>query len=112
MKNYKFLQVDIKDRIKFDQFVDDLIKRFPISDVFETDKQVKIETHTHDDFESRLFIEGNATFYFDDTSIDCQAGTYIELPAGLPHSFKYDGDNPLKVLRFFSKSDGWIANYS
>ena len=104
--------IDINDRVKFDEFVDSLFTKFPFNDVFETVKKINLAKHTHSGIESRLFLEGTAKFLFDGKQIvDCVPGSYIEIDSETPHSFKYSGKEPLKVLRFFSNHAEWTGNF-
>lgn len=104
----RFLIGDIAD---IETFLESIKERYPYSDIFETDKPITIPIHTHDDDEVRLFLQGSATFIIDDVMIICQGGKYLEIGANCPHSFKYDGGEPLKVLRFYKNEKLWEANY-
>jgi len=94
-----------------ENFLTTISERYPHNDTFIVEEPLFIPTHTHEDDEVRLFLEGNATFIIDDVLINCQPGKYLEIGKNCPHSFKYDGDKPLKVLRFFKTEKLWEANY-
>lgn len=103
-----FLVGDVAD---IENFLININERYPYNDTYETDKPMLIPTHTHEDDEVRLFLEGSATFVIDDVIINCESGKYLEIGANCPHSFRYDGGKPLKVLRFFKNEKLWDANY-
>lgn len=104
----RFLVGDITD---IETCLTGINERYPYNDTFETDKPITIPIHTHDDDEVRLFLQGSATFIIDDVMINCYPGKYLEIGANCPHSFKYDGGEPLKVLRFYKNEKLWEANY-
>ena len=107
--NHKTL--DMRDNLKLCIFIENLSKQFPYKDTFTSNTAINISEHTHDDFESRLFLEGTAIFTINGKTYKCNPGDYIEIPPGTKHSFEYDGIYPLKVLRFFSKDTGWVASF-
>jgi cupin superfamily acireductone dioxygenase involved in methionine salvage len=104
----RFLVGDIAD---IETFLTNINERYPYNDTFETDSPITIPTHTHDDDEVRLFLQGSATFVIDEVIINCHPGKYLEIGADCPHSFKYNGGEPLKVLRFYKNEKLWEANY-
>lgn len=72
--------------------------------------------HTHSDFEVRFFVEGEAVFYlhYGDRVylVLCAQGDLISVPAHTPHWFDMGESPNFKAIRFFSTSDGWIANFT
>ena len=63
------------------------------------------------DFESRLFLSGTATFFIGDETIECTAGSYIEIEPEVVHAFEYNGGDTLHALRFFSDNEFWKATF-
>lgn len=109
MKEYEIITFDLTF---IDQIMDSIHERFPHHDVFETDKPFDLKEHYHSDFESRLFLEGRATFTIAGMEIHCEPGTYIEIYPNIKHSFHYNGNKSLKVMRFFSENEGWDATFT
>jgi cupin superfamily acireductone dioxygenase involved in methionine salvage len=103
--------VDITNTIKFQNLIEEISNKFPFDDTFITDKAFRLDNHSHEDAECRLFISGDATFWINGEKINCVPGTYIEIEPGISHEFEYKGGNPLKVLRFFSGVQSWTANF-
>lgn len=106
---YKYTKIDITDKQSLSDFIQSVSKEFPYNDTFILKDPLKIPPHIHEDIEARLFLEGNAIFSVGSDDYACGPGSYIELDAGIEHSFKYSGVTPLKVLRFFSNDEGWVA---
>jgi cupin superfamily acireductone dioxygenase involved in methionine salvage len=107
----KHKTLDMRDNLELCKFIENLSKKFPYKDTFTANTAINVPVHTHDDYEARLFLEGSAVFTVDGKVCKCAPGSYIEIAPGVQHSFEYDGVYPLKVLRFFSKNNGWIANF-
>jgi cupin superfamily acireductone dioxygenase involved in methionine salvage len=103
-----FLVGNIPD---IEKFLTTISEQYPYNDTFTCEESLFIPTHTHQDDEVRLFLEGHATFIIDDVLVNCYPGKYLKIGAHCPHSFKYDGGKPLKVLRFFKNEKMWQANY-
>lgn len=101
----------MSDVIAYSTFIESKIKDFAADDIFETESPTKIKKHTHSDLESRFFLEGEGYFTIGKVVYHCNPGTYIEIPAGIEHSFEYKGPEKLKVLRFFSENPEWIADF-
>jgi 1,2-dihydroxy-3-keto-5-methylthiopentene dioxygenase len=79
-------------------------------------RQKFLAEHVHDDFEVRFFVEGKGLFYLhaDDKiyAVLCEAGDLISVPNNTPHWFDM-GENPqLKVIRFFTLPEGWVAEFT
>lgn len=79
-------------------------------------RQKFLAEHTHDDFEVRFFVEGKGLFYLHANNnvyaVLCEAGDLISVPNNTPHWFDM-GENPqLKVIRFFTIPEGWVADFT
>jgi 1,2-dihydroxy-3-keto-5-methylthiopentene dioxygenase len=79
-------------------------------------RQKFLSEHLHDDFEVRFFIEGRGLFYLHAGdkiyAVLCEAGDLISVPNNTPHWFDM-GENPhLKVIRFFTIAEGWVAEFT
>lgn len=79
-------------------------------------RQKFLAEHTHDDFEVRFFVEGKGLFYLHANdkvyTVLCEAGDLISVPNNTPHWFDM-GENPqLKVIRFFTIPEGWVAEFT
>lgn len=75
-----------------------------------------IREHTHTDFEMRFITHGTATFYIKDSStiyeITVNTGDLISIPANMKHWFDAGETPDLSAIRFFTDTNGWIANYT
>jgi len=107
----KHKTLDMRDNLELCKFIENLSKKFPYKDTFTANTAINVPLHTHDDYEARLFLEGSAIFNIDGKEYKCNPGSYIEIAPEVQHSFKYDGIYPIKVLRFFSENNGWVANF-
>jgi 1,2-dihydroxy-3-keto-5-methylthiopentene dioxygenase len=72
--------------------------------------------HTHEGFEVRFFVEGEALFYIRKGGkvygLMCARGDLIGLPAGTPHWFDM-GDTPhFKAIRLFTADGGWAPRFT
>src|SRR5580700_2144489 len=55
--------------------------------------------HVHSREEEGFYIlEGEITFQIGDQRIVAMAGTFANMPVGMPHSFKNEGDQPARML--------------
>lgn len=72
--------------------------------------------HVHDDFEVRFFAEGKGLFYLHVRNqvylILCERGDLISVPANTPHWFDMGTNPDFKCIRFFTKPDGWVADFT
>jgi len=72
--------------------------------------------HTHDDREIRYFISGSGLFYLhvgeSVYGLLCTAGDLIDIPANMKHWFDIGNPAEFCAIRFFPKTDGWIASYT
>ena len=108
---HKYTNMDMRDNLELCKFIENLSKKFPYKDTFIANTHLNIPAHTHTDYEARLFLEGNAIFTVEGETYECGPGSYIEIDPGIKHSFSYSGITSLKVLRFFSEDNSWIANF-
>lgn len=79
-------------------------------------RQKFLAEHTHDDFEVRFFIDGCGLFFLHVNervyALLCERGDLISVPANTPHWFDM-GDAPnFKTIRFFTRADGWVAQFT
>lgn len=108
----RYTEIDIRDTLAVSEFIEYLTKmKFPFNDVYTLDSPITIPTHTHDDYEARLFVHGSGTFTIGDDVYKCSPGSYIEIEPYVKHSFDFNGNEELKVVRFFSKENKWIVNF-
>ena len=72
--------------------------------------------HVHDDFEVRFFVEGKGLFYLHVGDrvhlVLCEQGDLISVPANTPHWFDMGVNPNFKCIRFFTKPDGWVADFT
>ncbi len=73
--------------------------------------------HTHSDDEVRYIVAGEGIFGFvypDGTQAELtiEPGEYINVPANTEHWFILTGTKRIKAIRYFSSTDGWVANYT
>jgi 1,2-dihydroxy-3-keto-5-methylthiopentene dioxygenase len=72
--------------------------------------------HTHDDDEARFFVEGGGCFYLRDgdqvLAVACEAGDLLLIPAGARHWFDMGPDPCFTAIRFFTRPDGWVAEFT
>jgi cupin superfamily acireductone dioxygenase involved in methionine salvage len=108
---FKKQKIDIENEESFSLFLSELKTIYPNNDIFNSIEPITINTHTHNDFETRLFLSGEAEFIINNIKIICNRGDYIEIYSNTPHSFNYYGGEELKVLRFFSNNIPWQANF-
>lgn len=108
---YSVRQIEVENKAVYDEFLYNVHKKFPFSDIFTAIEPVTIPAHKHPDFEARIFISGCASFNIEGTIIECAPGSYIEIQPNISHSFTYSGGEELKVIRFFSDNESWHAIY-
>lgn len=75
-----------------------------------------LNEHTHDDFEVRFFVEGKGIFYLHASdkvhAILCERGDLISVPDGTRHWFDMGTAPDFKCIRFFTKPEGWVGNFT
>lgn len=72
--------------------------------------------HTHADFETRFFVDGQGIFYIRKNGkvymTLCTRGDLINLPANTTHWFDM-GEKPFfKAIRFFRIPEGWVGSFT
>lgn len=75
-----------------------------------------LSEHTHDDFETRFFVDGQGIFYIRKGGkvymTLCTRGDLINLPADTTHWFDM-GEKPFfKAIRFFRIPEGWVGKFT
>lgn len=75
-----------------------------------------LSEHTHDDFETRFFVDGQGIFYIRAGGkvymTLCTRGDLINLPANTTHWFDM-GEKPFfKAIRFFRIPEGWVGKFT
>jgi cupin superfamily acireductone dioxygenase involved in methionine salvage len=108
MKAYTLLQIEPEN---IEDFILEVFQSYDNHDIFEATKPFNLKSHYHSGIESRLFLEGEAVFTIYGEDVVCKKGTYIEIESNVIHSFSYDSDKPLKVMRFFSDNEDWKATF-
>jgi cupin superfamily acireductone dioxygenase involved in methionine salvage len=112
MLDYSIRHIDLGDQTFVDDFIASLKKKFSRSDFFTTSSSLVVPYHYHLHLESRFFLEGSATFIINDNKLVCAPGDYIQIGPKVIHRFEYDGESPLKVMRFFSEGNEWKSYYT
>ena len=72
--------------------------------------------HTHADFEVRFFVDGSGLFYLHVGELVyvvlCEKGDLISVPAGTTHWFDMGAAPDFKCIRFFTRDDGWVGDFT
>lgn len=75
-----------------------------------------LSEHTHDDFETRFFVEGEGLFNIRKGgrvyATLCTRGDLLNLPAHTTHWFDLGPHPQLKAIRLFTTPEGWVANFT
>lgn len=75
-----------------------------------------LSEHTHDDFETRFFVEGEGLFNIRKNgkvyATLCTRGDLLNLPANTTHWFDLGPQPNLKAIRLFTTPEGWVANFT
>ncbi len=75
-----------------------------------------LHEHTHDDFETRFFVEGQGLFNIRKNgkvyATLCERGDLLNLPANTTHWFDLGPEPNLKAIRLFTTEEGWAAKYT
>lgn len=75
-----------------------------------------LSEHTHDDFETRFFVEGEGLFNIrKDGKVYatlCTRGDLLNLPANTTHWFDLGPEPNLKAIRLFTTPEGWVATFT
>lgn len=79
-------------------------------------RQKFLSEHRHSEDEVRFFVEGEGLFTLRDEdkvyAVLCTEGDLISVPAGMRHWFDMGPSPKFTVLRLFTNTDGWIANFT
>lgn len=79
-------------------------------------RQKFLSEHTHAEYEMRFFVAGGGMFYIRQSGkvymLLCTAGDLISVPAGTTHWFDMSEAPNFVAIRFFTSSDGWVAEFS
>ncbi|MGQ0697943.1 MAG: 1,2-dihydroxy-3-keto-5-methylthiopentene dioxygenase [Panacagrimonas sp.] len=79
-------------------------------------RQKFLSEHTHDDFETRFFVEGEGLFNIRKNgkvfATLCERGDLLNLPANTTHWFDLGPMPRLKAIRLFTTPEGWVANFT
>lgn len=72
--------------------------------------------HTHTEDEARFFVAGSGTFFLHlgrkVYRVGCERGDLISIPAGTRHWFDMGETPSFTAIRFFTRPDGWVAQYT
>lgn len=94
----------------------DVISMYPVHPQVETMRSKFLHEHTHADFETRFFVDGEGLFYIRKDhrihAVLCQKGDLISVPADTPHWFDMGLRPNFKAIRLFITPDGWVANFT
>ena len=94
----------------------DVLRIFPDNPKREEIRAKYLAEHIHDDDEARFFVEGSGMFYIHANEkvfmILCEAGDYIRVPRGATHWFDMSAVPHVTVIRWFTRPDGWVAQFT
>ena len=94
----------------------DVIGMHPEHPQREALRQKFLSEHTHDEFEVRFFVDGEALFYLHTGGqvygVLCTRGDLISVPAKMTHWFDMGPQPSFKAIRLFITPEGWVANYT
>lgn len=75
-----------------------------------------LSEHRHADDEVRFFVDGSGLFYLHVDGqvlmLRCDARDFVSVPAGTPHWFDMGTHPRFTAIRFFQRSDGWVADFT
>lgn len=75
-----------------------------------------LSEHTHGDFETRFFVEGEGLFNIRKNgkvyATLCTRGDLLNLPANTTHWFDLGPEPQLKAIRLFTTPEGWVATFT
>ena len=94
----------------------DVIRMTPDHPQRQELRQKFLDEHRHQEFEIRFFVAGRGLFFLHPgpkvLAVLCEAGDLLSVPDGMAHWFDM-GDKPeFTCLRFFTRPEGWIAEYT
>ena len=75
-----------------------------------------LDEHTHNEFETRFFVDGQGLFVIHAQGrvfgMLCTRGDLINLPEKLTHWFDMGSAPHFKAIRFFKEADGWVGTFT
>ncbi|NGY06688.1 1,2-dihydroxy-3-keto-5-methylthiopentene dioxygenase [Solimonas terrae] len=94
----------------------DVVSMHPDHPQAETARGKFLSEHTHDDFETRFFVDGAGAFYIRAGGkvflTVCTKGDLINLPANVTHWFDMGPRPDFKAIRFFRIPEGWVGHFT
>ena len=79
-------------------------------------RQKFLDEHSHSEDEVRFFVEGRGSFYLriggKVYQTVCVRGDLIGVPVGTKHWFDMGADPEFTAIRFFTNTEGWVANFT
>ncbi|HSW11569.1 MAG TPA: cupin [Solimonas sp.] len=94
----------------------DVVAMYPEHPQAEAMRGKFLAEHTHDDFETRFFVDGAGMFYIRAGGkvymTECTRGDLINLPANLTHWFDMGPKPFFKAIRFFRIAEGWVGKFT
>lgn len=94
----------------------DVVAMYPEHPGAEAARGKFLAEHTHDDFETRFFVDGEGAFYIRKNGkvymTVCTRGDLINLPANTTHWFDMGPKPFFKAIRFFRIPEGWVGKFT
>lgn len=94
----------------------DVVRMYPDHPQKVALRQKFLSEHTHDEPEVRFFVEGSGCFFLHVEgrvySVLCEKGDLISVPEGYCHWFDMGPEPFFTAIRFFTRTDGWIAYFT
>lgn len=94
----------------------DVVAMHPDNPQAEVARGKFLAEHTHDDFETRFFVDGSGMFYIRAGGkvymTECTRGDLINLPANTTHWFDMGPKPFFKAIRFFRIPEGWVGKFT
>ncbi len=94
----------------------DVVAMQPDNPQAEAARSKFLAEHTHDDFETRFFVDGAGMFYIRAGGkvymTECTRGDLINLPAHTTHWFDMGPRPNFKAIRFFRIPEGWVGKFT
>lgn len=94
----------------------DVVSMYPDHPQAEAARGKFLAEHTHDDFETRFFVDGAGAFYIhvggQVLQLVCTRGDLVNLPANTTHWFDMGPQPTFKAIRFFRIAEGWVGHFT
>ncbi len=94
----------------------DVVSLFPDNPKKREIRAKYLNEHTHSEDEVRFFVQGSGVFFLHCEgkvfSVLCEKGDLISIPPEYPHWFDMGADPYFTAIRFFTRTDGWIAHFT